>query len=445
MRGVALLSLALAGCTSAGTTAPPTEQAAAPAAVVVAETAEPEAPPPARAVQASLEVVTVQCERAVRCGTIGRSQLEECRKGPGRSRLTLVWGFPDLLRFGELVAQGRLAIDAAGSRACLEFLASAPCRYEQASAPAGCFAGGVTAYAPKVPPGGACERWDECADGFCTAQPGCSGVCVAKAPIGGACGSDQLCVDGAFCWEGTCRARAGVGEVCGGHWQWCKDGLLCDGFDPGDDDDHGYRRPRSGVCSAGKQLGEDCVPPVTSSHEICAVPLFCDWGDPSPVCRAPLAEGAECRWLDACADGLACAGLTLGGRHPRGYRYGVRAPGRCVRVLDAGDACDPSAFVSGCPASMICDLAAKVCRSRGHVGDPCTSSWVTKPTPDDEPLRTEGCFGAHYCDMKTRTCQRQLARGARCVPQPFGVEDEPCFLGRCDAKTRRCAARCGTK
>jgi hypothetical protein len=33
-------------------------------------------------------------------------------------------------------------------------------------------------------------------------------------------------------------ARAAVGEECRGHWQWCQDGLMCDGYWPGIDDDH---------------------------------------------------------------------------------------------------------------------------------------------------------------------------------------------------------------
>ena len=32
------------------------------------------------------------------------------------------------------------------------------------------------------------------------------------------------------------------------------------------------------------------------------------------------------------------------------------------------------------------------------------------------------------CDVATRTCKKQLAVGAACTPQTFGVEDEPCFL-----------------
>lgn len=449
MRGGALGVCVLAGCLSGG-------GASAPAEAVAVDAAGPRSEPQVEAVGASasavgvrapgrrapLDPVVVMCERAIRCGTIGRSQRDECMKGAGRSRLTLVWGYDDMLGIGALVEQGRLVVLAEESRACLEYLSVGPCRYDGASPLARCFADGVKAYGPGVKPGGKCERWDECAGGFCTAQPGCEGVCVATAPLGAACGANQLCGDGAFCWEGTCRARADVGETCRGHWQWCKDGLLCAGYRPGIDDDH-YRSPETpGTCRGPLQRGESCVPPPTASGEVCASPLFCDWGADAPVCTEPLPEGAACRWLDACADGLACAGLVLGGRHRLGTRYGVKTAGRCARTLDAGDACDPAAFVTGCPAAMTCDAAKKVCRSTGHEGDPCASRWVTTPQPDDAPPRRESCFSGHYCDMKTRTCKRELRQGERCTPQPFGVEDEPCFLGKCGAKTRRCGDRC---
>lgn len=450
MRRFALASIVAgaAGCMSGGGQAPvragaaPVERGAGPAAdgATAGESAavkQEEAP-----ARGPFDAATVLCERAVRCGTIGRSQLAECREGEGQSRLTLVWGSGELLGLGGLVARGRLAPAPELEQACLKFLSEAPCRFDPARAPAKCTGGAVFAYAPKVPPGGACTRWDECAGGFCTAQPGCEGVCVAYSPAGGACGPNQLCGEGEFCREGRCRPRADVGEECRGHWQWCKDGLVCDGYRAGNDDGH-YGYPETpGRCSAGKRLGEGCVPPSTASGEVCEAPLFCDWGADAPVCRAPLAEGAECRWLDACADGLVCRGLVLGGRHPLGTRYGVRTPGRCARVLDAGDACDPAAYVGGCPASMVCDQAKRVCRSTGHAGDPCVSSWVTRPVPADVPLRNEGCFSGHHCDVATRTCKRQLRIGERCTPTAFGVEDEPCFLGKCDAKARRCVARC---
>lgn len=386
----------------------------------------------------------VICDRAIRCGTIGRSQRDDCLQGEGASRLTLVWGSRDLLGIDAFAAAGRLVPVAGAEEACLEFLASAPCRIDPASAPERCAGGAVPpGLTAGVAPGGTCTRGDECIDGVCTAQPGCTGVCVARSPLGGACGSDQVCTEDAFCWEGRCLARAEVGATCAGHWQWCKDGLFCDGYDPGSDHAHHRRPPTPGRCSAGKRLGEPCVPPVTAGDEVCAAPLFCDWGEDQPVCRSPLGEGEACRWLDACGEGMTCAGLVLGGRHPLGTRYGVRRPGRCARVLDAGAPCDPAAHVDGCPASMLCDRQRRVCRSRGHEGDPCVSSWAGGAAADEVPLRNDGCVSGHYCEVATRTCKRQLPNGARCTPVAFGVEDDPCFLGQCQANTGRCAPRCG--
>lgn len=446
MRRFAPVGLVLAGCLSGG------GHANSPAREVTGGVAEPvgegavakeEAPvvaPSGRAMVAS-EVI---CGRAVRCGTIGRSQLEECLKGPGASRMTLVWGYEDRLGIPALVAAGRLKKVEGSVEACLEFLAKAGCWFDRTQAPKGCGYGAqLGEYAPGVPPGGVCTRWEECIDGFCTAQTACEGVCKARSPIGGMCDSDQICGDDAFCWEGTCRARAGAGEECGGHWQWCREGLWCEGYQAESENVHHWRPARNGKCSPGRGEGESCVPEHTMEDELCRPGLFCNWGEDRPVCRKPLGEGDECGWMEACGEGLACVGLKLGGSHPAGHKFGVRARGRCGRTLDAGDACDPQAFVSGCPRSMVCDEQKKVCRGTGLAGDPCVSSWITKQYPNDVPLRTDSCFSSHYCEVKTRTCRPQVASGERCVPQKFGVEDDPCFLGKCDEKTRRCKPVCG--
>lgn len=441
--GVLLGVLVLAGCLAGGGQVSGPTPVAAETGRVSEVVAEEVAPAEVKAGGKVLDELEIVCGRAVRCGTIGRSELAECRKGPGQSRLTRVWGYDEMLGIPGLVAQGRLREVPERKQECLEYLAGAPCRISPEYARKGCF-GGVMAFrmlAPAVAPGGKCTRWDECIDGFCTAQTACEGVCMAKAKVGEACEANQVCVEDAFCWEGTCRAREGVGAVCGGHWQWCQDGLFCDGYRPAYDDAHYAWPARDGVCSAGRQLGESCVP-TQSSQEICAAGLFCDWGVDAPVCSARRDVGEECRWDDACGDGLVCVGLELGGFHPAGNRYATRKAGKCGPALDAGEPCEPRAFVSGCPASMVCDAKTRVCRSSGHAGDPCESSWITKPHAQDVPRRNEGCVSGHYCDVKTRVCTRQILKGERCRPQEFGVEDDPCFLGKCDAKTRRCVVEC---
>jgi hypothetical protein len=443
-RGVRLLvSLAiwLGGCAASGhTDAPEVAPSGAGEAEVAVEVARAE---PAGAGPRVYDAAEVVCERAVRCGTIGRSQLEECRKGPDASRLTLVWGYDEKLGIPGLVAAGRLREVPGSEQTCLAFLATAACVVDPATAPKGCQGGSARRVLnPGVTPGGKCTRSDECVDGFCTAQAGCEGVCVATAGPGGACGADTLCGEGEFCEAEKCRPRAGAGAECGGHWQWCQDGLECDGWEPEVDSEHRFQREKLGRCSAGRRLGEGCVRAHDGDEIKCAAGLFCDWGMARPECRAPLKEGDECGWLAGCADGLTCAGLELGGFHPAGRRFATKRAGRCARHLDPGDACDPTAFVSGCPGSMRCDPAARVCRSRGHAGDPCTSSWISTPQPSDRPIVNNGCFSGLYCEVATRTCQPQQAKGTRCTPQKFGVEDQPCFLGRCDERSRRCIVKC---
>ena len=372
----------------------------------------PTAPPPKPA------PVSIVCERAVRCGVIGASQLGEC-EGP-TDRLTLVWG----------ALAGHKSPDAQ----CLAKLAGASCRESIAS----CMPGNEPP-TPNVVPGGACTRSDECSAGFCTAPAGCSGTCIAKHPIGGTCGSDQLCTDDAFCWKGTCRKRAVAGDPCEGDWQWCSDGLFCTGYVAPIHDLHGRSPGQPGTCRAPLEVGESCV---ADGGDHCRTGLYCAWGDASPTCQMPLPAGAACRWLDACGDGLECTGLSLHGVAQGHDHFAVARAGTCMATLDASSPCDPSAFTTGCPLSMRCDPTTKSCQSRGHEGDPCESSWITKPHPSDEPLVNNGCFTGNYCDVATRTCKRQPRLGAACTPQTFGVEDEPCFLAMCDASSHRCMARC---
>jgi hypothetical protein len=427
MRTVLVLALVV-GCTGRG------EQGSAQPAPppVVVPTGGPAKPAPGKA----RDRIDVVCTRALRCGTIARSQLVECQKGPAASRLTLVWGSPEMFPPVQ-------AATPAEEQACLDFLATAPCRYLYTELPPMCGdTGAARANPPSRKPGESCTSWGECIDGWCSAQPGCSGVCKARSPAGGSCGSEQLCREDEFCWEGTCRARADVGATCGAHWQWCKDGLICDGYVPESDDDHHWYPAKNGVCSRGKLEGESCAPPVTSAREVCVPGLYCDWGSNQPVCRKPLAEGAECRWLDACADGLACVGLTLRGRHPAGQKFAVEKAGQCAPVLDGNSPCDPDAFITGCPQTMVCDQSTRQCRSTGHAGDPCASSWITTPHPDDVPLKNEGCNSANYCDVKTRKCKPRGRMGDVCTPQKFGVEDESCFLGKCGEQSRRCQPDC---
>jgi hypothetical protein len=384
----------------------------------------------------------VVCERNVRCGVLGRGQLADCLADDGTRRPDVVLGLWEELGIGAVVESGGLTWDAAGTSECVAFLAAAPCRYDPPDAPEDC-----QPYWPVLraatAPGEPCSRWEQCTDGFCPSQPGCSQRCVARAATGGACGSDMLCGEDDFCLDGTCVPQRGEGEECPGHWQACRDGLWCKGYVPENEDPEWGHPPIPGKCARPREVGESCAEPYdTDDH--CRFDLYCDWGMREPECRERLGEGAECRWLDACADGLACRGLRLGGRHPAGHRFDVLAGGTCLPFLDLGDGCDPEADVDGCPSSMTCDPAARTCGSTGHEGDPCESSWVPEGTPDDRPIRRRGCRGGLYCDVETRVCRRQLAEGEPCEPRRQN-EDETCFLSACDEHTGRCRPRCGDR
>ncbi|MBI5500201.1 MAG: hypothetical protein HY907_08165 [Deltaproteobacteria bacterium] len=384
------------------------------------------------------------CARAVRCGTIGRSQLEDCLLGEGVSRLNLVWGFRDLLQIDAIAAAGRLAIDLSRTGACLDILRSGGCHVGVADVPPGCLGGAERVYhVPAVPPGETCTRWGECIDGYCTADGMCEGKCLARVPSGAECettGEHGLCTESDFCQDHICTPRRREGESCPGHWQACAPGLWCKGWVPATDDPEWRRPERPGICSRPEELGARCA--TDRSDDICRADLFCDWGADPPACTERLAEGAECRWLDACADGLACVGLRLGGINRHGRRLGVVAAGRCSPHLDAGDPCEPEDFVTGCPGSMTCDKTAKTCRSTCHEGDPCDSSWCPPDLPPGEDCDPEGCCGGLYCDPRTHVCTRQLEAGERCRPTRFGVDDEPCFLGTCDPGRRVCKTDC---
>ncbi|MBI5488237.1 MAG: hypothetical protein HY905_12965 [Deltaproteobacteria bacterium] len=384
------------------------------------------------------------CARAVRCGTIGRSQLDDCLLGEGESRLNLVWGFRDLLRIDEIAAAGRLAIDLSRTGECLDLLRSGGCHLEIADVPPGCLGGAERVYhVPSVSPGAPCTRWGECIDGYCSADGMCEGKCLARVPGGAECettGSHGLCTESDFCQDHVCTPRRREGESCPGHWQACAPGLWCKGWVPENDDPEWRRPEQPGICSRPEGVGASCA--TDRSDDICRADLFCDWNAEPPACRERLGEDDECGWLDACADGLACVGLRLGGINRYGRRMGVATAGRCSPHLDAGDACVPEDFVTGCPGSMTCDKTTKTCRSTCHEGDPCDSSWCPPDRPEGEECEPEGCCGGLYCDPRTRVCTRQLEAGERCRPTRFGVDDEPCFLGTCDPRRRVCDPGC---
>jgi hypothetical protein len=373
----------------------------------------------------------LECAREVRCGHIGASEQRACEAVGERSP------FEDEIL--ELAWQGHYAVDLSRAGACLALWKSMPCNVDPSAEPGNCVFGATDlALRPAVPPGGSCTYSNECVGGYCSGRPGCPGICVANPAAGAACDNDR-CGDDAYCHEGTCRPRGKVGEPCHGHWDVCAGNLWCAGYVEAKSDPQ-PEPERPGVCARPRGEGVGCA--VYEGGVNCRADLFCDWGAADPTCRTRLPGGADCGAADACADGLTCKGLAHRGDHPRGAHAAVVTRGRCVPFADAGGACEPAAYVSGCPSDMLCDDKTRTCRHTGGLGDPCERARIHAGSPRDRPVAAlRWCYGDLYCDAATHTCAPHLRLGEACEP-PMGDDDEPCWLSRCDHEKRRCTSRC---
>lgn len=383
--------------------APPATPPPAPPAGAPERPAAPSIAPPKTPAEFAAQALPLYCARDIRCGTLADSERESCLRDDGlRDRL---------LGFDRGLRAGRYSFDPELAAACLRLLTEASCQPDHATSLPGCLTGVVpSGLRPAVYPGGVCERSEECVDGRCTGELGCPGTCRALQPdLDGPC-DKMLCVDGLFCDRGTCRVRGAVGESCGGHWQACAAGLICQGYVP---PSHGYGiSERRGTCEKPRGVGEPCS--ALSGGDDCEADLFCDFAADRPTCRERLPEGTACPWHDACADGLACDGFVSA----------PHRPGVCRTFGDHGSPCDPHASSTLCPSSTRCTPAG-TCIRRGGDGDACR-------VQDD-------CRPYHYCNAKRRACVRQGEPGDLC--RPGGTElDGPCFLGEC--VRGRCRARC---
>lgn len=365
----------------------------------------------------------LRCARAIRCGWWHASGLDACVAAGDAEALRL-------LGVTRGLAAGRYRYESEIAGACLEALERAPCRPDLSNYPNNCLSGAVPApLLPALPPGAPCERWEECAGGLCTGELGAVGACVGfTTEVGGRCDHNTLCGEGLFCEGERCKARGAVGEPCSGHWQACHEGLICAGYRAAIKDPHYHSPATPGVCARPRGLGAACRRAGISDD--CQRPLYCDFGAATPVCAAPAGVGARCGWIDACADGLRCDGITLGpaaATNGSGMREVLRA-GVCAPHGDLDAPCEADAYDRGCPTSLRCEPTQGRCVARGEVGAPCEVK--------------EDCVGYGYCDgskRKKKTCQRQRAHGEACEPVRGERElDGPCFIGRCDPKRRVC-------
>lgn len=173
------------------------------------------------------------------------------------------------------------------------------------------------------------------------------GICVAfeSAEVGEPCDAVALCVDGSDCVDGTCRARAGLGEPC--QPLRCVDGLYC-----------GER----GVCAPMVAPGCACDETVTCTIEhrcidgICRRigdgPTPCELGCPERWCAA---DGCDFRF-----DGERCRDDACNEEHA----YCDLATQLCEPILYPAEDC--SAHPEGCYGG---DCVDGLCEPRPR--DPC--------------------------------------------------------------------------
>jgi len=182
---------------------------------------------------------------------------------------------------------------------------------------------------PRVPVGGSCARGRECVPGatcvedLCTMLPTAGATCLFgqcasglvcnartqtcgdRVPAGQTCSASTDCLPGLACdfsnFPGTCVARVGAGEACGGADERCTDGLYCD--------------PVSSQCAETLAVGAACsFPSQCGPGAECIFPA--DGSSPMGTCTA-LATTVDAPCGFACGGNLRCA----------------QRPGSCVRGL----------------------------------------------------------------------------------------------------------------
>lgn len=355
--------------------------------------------------EAQALLVDARCDRRVRCGEIGASERAACRADPDDAK-AMGYGAAWFREQTDAIARGRLRFDPGAFAGCLAALRG-PC-----SADPTC-----KLLVANVKPGGACTRWEECIDGHCSAQIGCTGRCIAHRKLGDTCGNDMLCDDATFCDNGRCVAKLASGARCRA-WNSCRDGLQCLGAHTEREEPGAPEIDVPGACTPAGAIGAACKPGYTRE---CADGLACDFA--TKQCTARVAKGGACRSPYTCADGLACAGLEAMW-DPNSGVWRVGTPGTCIAPLDLGGHCDVLAnpFATGCPGTATCDAKTGTCVHAALAGNAC------------EP--NGGCRGNLYCSP-AKICAPRLAFGAACTPPPEGGDD-PCSLGRCDRKRRVC-------
>lgn len=297
------------------------------------------------------------------------------------------------------------------SGACVEGLCAEGARCSSGATCAMPTSGGACGNVGDCPDGEVCGDEGTCralaldgAGASCSGPEACTGdlrclaatrrACEPLAP-GAICTSDDGCVAGEYCAEGTCVAAPGEGAPCG-NGVACAEGLAC-AFAPG---------PDEGTCQPFPTSGEPCAL-GTFGPFVCAEGLACR----DRLCGPIPNEGDDCAVGDVrCAEGLGCA--------VEGERSVCRA-----RVGDG----EPCMLDDTCEAGTFCDFSENRCRAYFATGDVCRAGNECGPSgacvPDEtattfrctaRPGVGEACFLDDSCEAGL-VCRSPFDAGA-CAP-----------------------------
>ena len=169
-------------------------------------------------------------------------------------------------------------------------------------------------------------------DLFCSsAIGGSSGLCTRRALVGDACIDRTSCVVGAYCLRGSCAAE-GADSCADG--RPCAAGSYCSNTDRGPSCVPATL-PRGGSCGIadGTLVDGDC-----EAGTICGNLSFSNGGFPQGTQSTcvPLPKSGESCVFFRCAEGLFCAGRSVGCAN--------REDWRCEPLRKLGDTCQATIF-----------------------------------------------------------------------------------------------------
>lgn len=329
------------------------------------------------------QVASRWCDRLVRCGQLGASEVSQC---PAAPPLGLVTGGADLDIDAALDA-GALQFHGGRAQRCLEAIKSAPCSVAQSALDFTRYCNAIVE--PRLVPGKACRASQECLGGGCVETTvGCGGSCVAFAATGaacmpgatdpsllcdptvhfcgsdgtcqlqksagGACAGDTECTFDLACVAGKCAdpPRGRAGQVCGGSAPPCLDGLGCN--------ENGRCVSRVGSGSACSADGDDCQAGLVCVGGKCSA-----WSDAGGACLVAASGASGCPATQTCVNSVCQPATTA-----------VSGPGsHCT-----GD--------DGCGDSLWCD--GSLCSYRNGLGGSCRAD--------------DNCRGGLTCDTTSQTC-----------------------------------------